>query len=111
MEGWCAFPLYVAQALNPILIDLEETRVLKASWFGQKWCTFCFNREDCVNEARASWSRGEPGADKWKLVQVTLSSDKVEEFFLFLSDTVHENFVFLEESLILRVLKHAQFDL
>ena len=70
MEGWCAFPLYVAQALNPILIELEETLVLKASWFGQEWCTFCFNREDCVKEANASWSRGEPGADKWKLVQV-----------------------------------------
>ena len=68
--GWGAFPTYVAGQSNPIFEDLDQDLIIKAEWFGQKWCTFCFNRDDAVNEAAVSWSRGEAGCMEWKVLQV-----------------------------------------
>ena len=78
LEGYCAFPTYLAGGeINPVLVELESSKVVKAKSFGYSWCTFCFNREDAVMEAYESWSRGQEKCDEWHIVKVTLTGDQL----------------------------------
>ena len=80
LRGWCAFPAEVQGNINPILLELEEERVVKSAWFGQEWCTFTF-KEDAVGEAVASWSRGEKDCTAWKVLCVDLTPEQFVDYF------------------------------